>query len=150
MAWTSLAQRSPDVAIGLGCPEAVKGISSQFFSPKLKKQPKGGALSCTKEAEPGECFLCCPLSLPFQTSVPLSIQKSLGACHIWQSGLPDQDCQLQTWDGTGGAIYHSRLSRKILFRSLALNRQGTVLIKVLFTLKGHRGEKNPIKLSLGF
>lgn len=86
-----------------------------------------------KEADSGKGFLFCPLPLTFQTSVLLSIQKSLRACHIWENRPPDQDRQLQTQDSTGTVIYHSGLSRKILFRSQALNRQGTVLIKVLFT-----------------
>lgn len=56
---------------------------------------------------------------------------SMGLAHLGIR-LPGWDIGLQTPEGTGRDP-SLRVSRKILFRMWALNRQGRVLIKVLFT-----------------
>lgn len=135
-AWRSLAKRCPACSNWSRAPGSCRIIQVKqlvlLIGPKLcsvKLHERSRAL--------GNVFfsvlcLLCPLSLTFQTFVPLSTCKSPWACHVWENRLPDQDSQLQTQDSTGVPSITQGFSRKILLRSQALNRQETVLIKSLF------------------
>lgn len=145
-AWRPLARRYPARSIWSRAPGSCRiwlKLSVLLIGPKLRNRSK---LSSVKLYERSRA-----LGNVFFSVLCHSLFKHL---YLYQYGLlhgpvtsgrTGSLTKIVNWKPSRalGAIYHSGLSRKSLFRGWALNRQETVLIKVIFTWKGtHTHKKN--------